>query len=160
MSNGLVLLRATSHYPSQYWPRSMSPYDVTRAHWVNSSPSSGAYMCLWIGSALVQIIAWRLFGAKPLSKSMLGYCELDPYEQTSVNFQSKYKTFHSRKRILKIVCEMAAILSRGRWVNALELRDMTTTKPCITKECAWHGTHGMLIWGTVTHICVSELREH
>ena len=45
---------------------------------VNSSPPSTAYMCQWIGSALVQIIACRLFGAKPLSKPILGYCQLDP----------------------------------------------------------------------------------
>ena len=28
--------QATSHYLSQCWPRSMSPYGVTRPHWVNS----------------------------------------------------------------------------------------------------------------------------
>ena len=28
-------------------------------------------------------MACRLFGAKPLSKPMLGYCPLDPWEQTS-----------------------------------------------------------------------------
>ena len=43
----------------------------------------------WIGSALVQIMACRLFNAKPLSKLVLGYCQL------------KYKTFHSRKWIWK-----------------------------------------------------------
>ena len=32
----------------------------------------------WIGSALVQIMACRLFGAKPLSKPMQGYCQLEP----------------------------------------------------------------------------------
>ena len=47
----------------------------------------------WIGSALVQIMACRLFGAKPLSKPMMSYCQLDPREQTSMKFQSKYKTF-------------------------------------------------------------------
>ena len=45
--------------------------------WVNSSPPSAAYMCQWIGSSLVQIMACRLFGAKPLSKPMLDYCQLD-----------------------------------------------------------------------------------
>ena len=40
------------------------------------SPSA-AYMRQWIGSALVQIMACRLVGAKPLSKPILGYCELD-----------------------------------------------------------------------------------
>ena len=52
----------------------------------NSSPPSAAYMHQWIGSALVQIMACRLFGAKPLSKPMPGYYELDPEEQTSVKF--------------------------------------------------------------------------
>ena len=45
---------------------------------LNSSPSSAVYMRQWIGSALVQIMACRLFGAKPLSKPMLDYCQLDP----------------------------------------------------------------------------------
>ena len=29
--------QATSHYLSQCWPRSLSPYDVTRPQWVNTS---------------------------------------------------------------------------------------------------------------------------
>ena len=49
------------------------------------SPSA-AYMRQWIGSALVQIIACHLFGAKPLFEPMLGYCQLDTLEQTSVKF--------------------------------------------------------------------------
>ena len=48
---------------------------------VNSSPASAALMRQWIRSALVQIMAWRLFSTKPLSKPMLGYCQLDPQEQ-------------------------------------------------------------------------------
>ena len=44
----------------------------------NSSPPSAAYMRQWIGSTLVQIMACRLFGAKSLSKPVLGYCQLDP----------------------------------------------------------------------------------
>ena len=52
----------------------------------NSSSPSAAYMRQWTGPALVQIMACRLFGAKPLSKPMLGYCQLDHQEQTSVKF--------------------------------------------------------------------------
>ena len=52
----------------------------------NSSPPSAAYMHQWIGSALVQIMACRLFGAKPLSAPMLVYCQLDYWEQTSLKF--------------------------------------------------------------------------
>ena len=48
--------------------------------------SCAAYMRQWIGSALVQIMACRLIGAKPLTKPLLAYCQLDPYEQTSVKF--------------------------------------------------------------------------
>ena len=67
----------------------------------NSSLPSAAHMRQWIWSALVQILACRLFGAKPLSKPMLVYCQLDPREQSSVKFKSKYKNFHSRKCIWK-----------------------------------------------------------
>ena len=38
-------------------------------------------------------MACRLFGAKPLPEPMLAYCQLDSWEQTSVKFESKYKTF-------------------------------------------------------------------
>ena len=42
--------------------------------WIKSPPPSAAYMRLWIGSALLQIMACRLFGAKPLFEPMLEYC--------------------------------------------------------------------------------------
>ena len=41
---------------------------------VNSSPPSATYMHMWIGSALIQIMACRLFGVKPLSKPTLACC--------------------------------------------------------------------------------------
>ena len=40
--------------------------------------SSSPIVRQWIGFALVQIMACRLFGAKPLSKPLLGYCQLGP----------------------------------------------------------------------------------
>ena len=49
-----------------------------RPQYFNTSPPSDTYMHLWIRSALVQIMACRLFGTKPLSKPMLGNCQLDP----------------------------------------------------------------------------------
>ena len=52
-------------------------------------------------------MACRIFGAKPLSQPMLGYCQLGSQEQTLVKFQSKYKnSIHENA----FVCEMAAIL--------------------------------------------------
>ena len=41
---------------------------------LNSLRPSDAYMRRWTGSSLVQIMACRLFGAKPLSEPMLEYC--------------------------------------------------------------------------------------
>ena len=46
---------------------------------------------------LLQIMACRLFGAKPLSEPMLPYCQLDPTEHISMKFYSKFRSFHSRK---------------------------------------------------------------
>ena len=61
-------------------PRAMDAFCVQRvihaALWsfcckpepaINSSPPSAAYICHWIRSVLVQIMACRIFGAKPLS---------------------------------------------------------------------------------------------
>ena len=48
-------------------------------------------------------MACRLFGAKPLSKPMQGYCELDPKEHISMNFfKLKLQTFSFTKLHLKI----------------------------------------------------------
>ena len=42
-----------------------------------------------------------LFDALPLPEPTLTYCQLDPWEQTSVKFEPKYKPFHSWKCIWK-----------------------------------------------------------
>ena len=84
---------------------------------LNSSLPRAAYMCHWNGSALAQIMACCLFCVKPLPEPTLAYCQLDPQEQTSVKFSSKYKLSIHENASEKIVCEMAAILSRERWVN-------------------------------------------
>ena len=53
----------------------------------------------WVSIPLVQIMDYRLFRATPLSELYLVYCQLDPQEQSSAKYLSKYKTFHSRKCI-------------------------------------------------------------
>ena len=63
-------------------------------------PPSAACMRQWIGSALAEIMACRLFGAKPLSKPMLA-CQLDSREHISVIYESEFYHFHSRKFNLK-----------------------------------------------------------
>ena len=83
----------------------------------NSSRPSAAYMRQWIRPTLVQIMSCRLFGAKPLSNPILGYCSWDPMEETSMQFSSKHKIFHSRISSEKIVCEMGVIFPGGTWVK-------------------------------------------
>ena len=58
--------------------------------WYISSPPIAAYMRQGTGSALVQVMACRLFGAEPLTEPMLVYCQLDSSEQISVKFESKF----------------------------------------------------------------------
>ena len=84
---------------------------------VDSSPPSGAYMRRWTGSALAQVMVCRLFGAKPLPEPMLTYSQFDPLGKTSVKFESKYKTFHSRKCIWKYRLRNVGHFVHGRWVN-------------------------------------------
>ena len=76
------------------------------------SPFNAAYMRQLIGLKLVQTKACRLFGAKPLSEPMLGYCQLDPKVQTSVEFWPKYKNCH-----LKLSSAKWRLFVQGRWVN-------------------------------------------
>ena len=59
-----------------------------------------------------------LLGAKPLAEPMLTYCQLDPWEQISVNWKSNI--FIHENAFENVVCEMAAILSRGNELNAFD----------------------------------------
>ena len=93
----LAIYQVTRHYLKWWWPSFLMYTCVSWPRCFNSSPLSAAFMRKWMGSALFQIMACCLFGTKPLSKPMLGYCQLEPKEQSSVKFKSKYKTFHSWK---------------------------------------------------------------
>ena len=83
---------------------------------VYSSPPSAAHMRHWIGSALVQIMACRLFDPKPWSKPMLTYCQFNPYEQTLVIFfcQNTKLFIHENasQKNKYVACDMVAILPR------------------------------------------------
>ena len=50
---------------------------------------------------MVQVMACRLFGAKPLPQQMLNYYQLDHKEHTSVKFESEYRIFCTKKCIWK-----------------------------------------------------------
>ena len=68
-------------YISKVWIGNYTPqhtYQYTINVRLNSSPPSAAYLRRQIGSALFQVMACRLSGAKPLPEPMLTYCQLDP----------------------------------------------------------------------------------
>ena len=65
------------------------------------------------------MMACPLFGAQPLSKPVLGCCQVDPYEQTSVKFESKHKIFIDKNVFENVICEMVAILSRENELNPI-----------------------------------------
>ena len=98
--NDLVRQGARTAKP-WYWPGSVRLLHYQHRNGCNSSPPSAAYMGQLIGSVLVQIMACRLFSAKPLPAPMLVYCLLDPQEQNSVEFESKHKIINSWKCIWK-----------------------------------------------------------
>ena len=56
-------------------------------------------------------------GVKPLSKPMLEYCLLNPWEQVSVKCWLEFKIIFHDNALENVVCEMASILSRPQCVN-------------------------------------------
>ena len=86
----------------------------TPALWsINSSPPSAAYMHQWTRSALVQVMACHLFGAKPLPEPMLAYWRLDFWEQISVKLESKFCHFHIKNAFEIAMCQNGGHLLHG-----------------------------------------------
>ena len=119
--------KATNHYLSEYWPRSMSPYVVTRPQWVNSLRPGDANMRHYNKPTLLQIMACRLFGARPLSEPVLQYCQLDLKEHISVTFFLNSK-FFIQGIVLENVC------NGGHFVLALVCLLLV---PCIYRTQPW-----------------------
>ena len=72
------LFNMTFRSPVFIWHKTRLTVPPNEIHQkLNSSTPSAAYMHQWTGSALVQVMACRLFGAKPLPEPMLTYCRLD-----------------------------------------------------------------------------------
>ena len=62
-------------------------------------------------------MACRLARAKPLPEPMLTYCQLALKNKFQWNFYRNYNIFIEENSIENVICEMAAILSRRRWVK-------------------------------------------
>ena len=67
-----------------------------------------------VGPSLVQIIACRLVGGKPLPEPIMAYCQMDIWEQISVKRLAKYSDHHRRNAFENVICKMATISSRAQ----------------------------------------------
>ena len=57
-------------------------------------------------------MACNLFSTKPLSESVWDYYTLDPWEQLSVKFETKYNNSHApQNEFQNVVCKTEVILS-------------------------------------------------
>ena len=76
-------------------------------------------MCHQMRPSLVQIMACRLDGAKPLSEQIMEYCSLDHKEQTfkSEIFIKNLYIFIQENAFVNVIWKMATILSRPQCVN-------------------------------------------
>ena len=68
--------------------------------------------------ALVQIMALRLFGAKPLSETIQAYCCMDHWDHISIKFKSSKMSF-SRPRCVESNPRRAQALLKERRENTV-----------------------------------------
>ena len=93
------------------------PCSVLKNDWpFNSLRPSDAYMRRWTGSWLVQIIACRLFGAKPLSEPSWNIVNWTFRKKFQWKFSRNSNIFIRENAFENIVCETADILSRPQYV--------------------------------------------
>ena len=89
--------------PKSFSLKYISQHNKYGCIYLNSSPLSAAYIRQWIRSALFQILACRLFGAKPLSKPMLWLLSI---WSLGINFSEiQYFLFMKTNASENIVCE-------------------------------------------------------
>ena len=92
---------------------------------VHSNPPSPAYMRQWTGSALVQVMACRLFGAKPLPEPMLAYCQLDSWEKFRWNSNRNSTISIQENAFENVVRNLTTIFSRPQYLNWMQLISFT-----------------------------------
>ena len=143
---------------------------------VNSSTCSAAYVRQWTGSLLLQIMACHLFGASHYLNQCWVIVNWTLKNKRQWNFNQNRKLFIQENTYENIVCEMAAILSRGRWVKSkltlVQTSDndwMLSWQQAIVRTNNGLGNLHIYVslslddlthWGWVTHICVVELGHH
>ena len=109
----LIVIRGCSNYLFMAQAHYTDESNTFLVHWGRVTQISPR----WIVSSLDQILACRLFGAKPLPEPMLKYCQLNHQERISMTFYLKFQSFHSMTCIENTVWKMSAILSGPLYVS-------------------------------------------
>ena len=129
----------------------------------NSSPPSAVYMHQWIRSALLQIMACWLFGAKPLSKPMLGYLVINWHHACQdhviylpLNFLLNYTDKDKLKSLtilfslsfyhLKLKCKQYSPVAARYFQGILVLKFNV-----IISSCSWALASGWRFWCSVAN---------
>ena len=116
---------------------------VTNNHCVKLVSHSMAYIISENGFSLALVMAWRLFGTKPLHDLI----RKDPLEQTSLKFEQKYKIMFPRKCISKLLSvNYKPYRCRCQWVNRCLMRHSILIISCHNAvmnfnslKPGWHG---------------------
>ena len=112
----------------------------------NSSPPSAAYMRLWIRSALVQIMACHLFGAKPLSKpGSAGLLWIEPIGTNFSEILIKIQNFSFIKMHMKVLA--------AKWLPFFPGGDVLSTQCAPLFLCESYGK--ISGFSDIKRICVS-----
>ena len=114
---------------------------------VNSSPPSAAYMRRWIKSVLVQIMACRLSAPSHYLNQCWVIVNWTLGNKFQWNFNQNTKLFIHENASENVVCEMAVILSRGKWVKVITHPYPTTPTPifCHTNKLVQRSANAMKI---------------
>ena len=75
---GITIAYSTGHTARVIWIVLSYKKKIVWVQPYHLSPRSAAYTPRWTGSALIQVMACRLFGSKPLRESVLTYGPLEP----------------------------------------------------------------------------------
>ena len=80
-------------------------------------PLNAAYMHQWTGSALVQVMACHLLGAKPLPEPMVSYCQLDFWEYIKWNSNQNSIMLTQENAFENVVCQKVGhfVLGEMSW---------------------------------------------
>ena len=113
-------------------------------------------MLQWTWSALVRVMACRLFGAKPLPKTLLTYYKFHRWGKTFIRkFESKYETLHSWKCIWKCRLWNGGYFVQWRDAFFMKSTNLLMTRSDVTK---WWGTFSVIsvmVAGSTYHIQIS-----